>query len=325
MISYQWLPLELTTTIVNTKPVDVIPTDLSSSGNEMPVYAIVLISIMLVALVVVMTITGLIICYSLSRKYDLKKLELEAAIQEAKCTVIEKERQRLKEQNRQITSYKKRRDERRYQQRCLLLERNQLPDNNRDSVAPVHERVKEENNEATNKPHPSSPGIQLSELSTLFPANNHAHLVTTKGSPSDTYNNWRVSPRNPPCSYKPVPVKRLPQHTLSALLRGSTPLNTSSLVCTINNVDNNAGGVSNVVTTQPPPPPTSVNNGCWYDRHLARKKAMNTYVELYLGRSKTTDKNEGNHSPPSPGKHNEEESNGATAATKTAVMATNDS
>lgn len=296
MSSHIWLPFQPAATVTN--PSEVGPT---SSSNEMPVYATVLISMMFVVLMVVMVITGLIICYSLGKKYNLKKLELEAAIQEAKCSVIETERQRLKEQNRQITSYKKRRDERRYQQRCLLLERNQLtmPDNNKDGN-PSSTNC----NVPPNNSFHSSPGIQLSKLSTLFP-NNHTLSETTpnhsRGSIEESsmiYNNSACLTKEKAgpdyCSSKsaaPITalnplstIKSLPHHTLSTLLPLSKPPHTSSSsIAAINQLNNIY--VTNGDKTPTQSTSLSNNQGAcgWYDRHLARKKAMHTYVELYLG------------------------------------------
>lgn len=294
----------LFSSIASTVPVPETTTLPASNKNGMSVYATVLISLMLVALAVVCSITGAIICYSLRKRFLLRKLQLEFTNQQKKnnggrVSVHQQQlQQRVIAPPTRTISYKKRHISRHFPQnkhsfRLLMRQKQQLAGSNNINTT---QRLQIINNE--NASQCSSSTTALSSGAPIPLATAGSGTKTASNIPSPLLHSSTAIEHSPSLdkassisiesslnnenalvtTVKPLSIIRLPnsfQPTRTVSFRKS--------VSSDSNVDKNT--------------PNLVSNPGWYERHLSRKKAMDKYTQLYCTSSNNTKATDDNPSP----------------------------
>ena len=234
----------------------------------MPVYATVLISLMLLMLTVVCSVTGVIVWYGMRKRYTLRKLELEAAIQQS-ATATER-----KEKNHKSTgvSYKKKHVGRHIPQNKssfhLLMRQGtekhikntKLPQLLDSRLSDSPSLLSDDSLSTDTLPTTPSPLSTVLTSETNNPLNNNDSLLNN--TPVATVKPLSIRLKN--VSFQPTQTISLSQFGKSLLTASDRK---SFLPISIGKQDNT---------------PKPVSNPGWYERHLARKQAMDAYVQLYL-------------------------------------------
>ena len=272
--------------------------DATLTQDTMPAYATVLISIMLGAFTITCSITGLVFCYSVKKRYKIKKFELEMA---AKRVVAEAERERERTIRHQTTkSYKKKHVGRHYPHtkssfQLLMrpgsdihspsttrdeieinvsseadrLEGRRLECPEIDEASTVSSESLKQSSKSFSLPtlffsSTSSPSVKNNEPLSADLANNTPPISSKRGGERGS--------ETPVATVRPISVRPLqPTRTLSiSPFTRKTDLSLKPFLETVNNKNNGDN------TIKP------VTNPDWYERHLAREKAMAAYSQIYL-------------------------------------------
>ncbi len=221
---------------------------------------------MLLMLTVICSITGVVICYGIRKKYTLRKLELESIIQKSVPVTERKDKHQV--------SYKKKHVGRHIPQdkssfHLLMKQGTEKHTKNTKQVKPLSTE--------TRQSVISSPSLSISSSSTDT-------LPTTHSRPSSSNNNIifqtngntifngsSLANSTPIATVRPLSIqlKTIPFQPSTTITQIGKSLLTERDLSFLSKRDSGA-------------PAKPVSNPGWYERHLSRKKAMDSYVKLYL-------------------------------------------